>query len=298
MRIPQDALEIVHRHHRHVGGCEQFGPLGGGAGLEDAGEFGIDHVDIDGAPGKGRKSGIGAQIVAAGGLEEILPLLVVVDDHADIAVRGLVGPPVARQMPRIAATVQRRLIGQPAHVIAHDETCHGLEHRDIDALAMPGAVAMHQAGADRADRGEPDDAVDQRVGHIARHAVAGLRHQCRQRRGALDQIVIGGLCRIGPVLAEAEHAGIDQPRIDLRDHVIAELQTRHRLRPHIVDQHVGRARSAAARHRGRQASSGRGDRALAAVGIEEHRPHAGMAGRTDLPRHVAVQRSILMTSAP
>src|SRR5581483_5866029 len=28
----------------------------------------------------------------------------------------------------------------------------------------------------------------------------------------------------------------------------------------------------------------------AAVGIEEHRAHAGMAGRTDQPRHVAVQR--------
>src|SRR6516225_5938570 len=58
----------------------------------------------------------------------------------------------------------------------------------------------------------------------------------RQRGRALDQVVIGGFCGIRPVLAEAEHAGIDQARIDLGEHVVAELQSRHRLRAHIVDQ--------------------------------------------------------------
>ena len=55
MRILQHALEIVHRHHRHVGLVKQLGPLGGGARFEDAGQFGIDHVDIDGASGEGRE---------------------------------------------------------------------------------------------------------------------------------------------------------------------------------------------------------------------------------------------------
>ena len=280
----------MHRHDRHVGLLQDGGPFGGGFGFEDARQFGIDDVDIGGAAGEGRKFRIGAQIVAAGGIEEILPLLVVVDDHADVAVRGLVGPPVRRQMPGIAALVERRLIGETAHVIAHHETGHGLEHRDIDALAAAGAVAIDQAGADRAHRREPDDAVDQRVRHIARHAVGGLRHQRRQRGGALDQIVIGGLCRIGPVLPEAEHAGIDQARVDLRHHVVAELQPRHRLRAHIVDQHVGgldQPQHGVAPGRLLQVEA---DRALVAVGVEEHRPHAGMPRRPDLPRDVAVVR--------
>ena len=177
MLVVQDRREVVHRHHGHVGLGQQVDPLGRGARLEDARELGIDDVDIGGAAGEGREFGIGAQIVAARRLEEVLPLLVVVDDDAEIAVRGLVRPAVAREVAGIAALVERRLVGEPAHVVAHDEAGHGLEHRDVDALAAAGAIAMHEAGADRADRSEADDAVDQRVRHIARHAVTGLRHQ-------------------------------------------------------------------------------------------------------------------------
>ena len=289
MRVLQHALEVMHRHHGDVGLDQQVGPFGGGAGFENAREFGIDGVDIDGASGKRRKPGIAAQIVASGRRKEIFPLLVVVDDHADVAIGGLVRPPVARQVPRIAALVERRLVGQAAHVVAHHKTRHGLEHRNVDALATPGAVAMHQAGADRTDSSQTHDAVDQRIRHIARHAVAGLRHQRGKRGGALDQIVISGLCRIGAVLTETEHAGIDQPRIDFRNHVVAELQPRHRLRPHVVDQHVGgrdQPQHGVAPGRLLQIEA---DRALAAVGVEEHRPHAGMPGRPDLPRHVAIR---------
>ena len=167
-------------------------------------------------PAKVENTGSRAQVVAAGRFKEARPLLVVIDDDADMAVGGLVGPAIARQMPRVAAFVERRLVGQAAHVVAHDETRHGLEHRNIQTLAASGAVAMHEACANRANRRETDDAIDQRVRNVARHAVAGLRHQRRQRGRALDQVVIGGLGGIGAILAEAEHAGIDQPRIDLQ----------------------------------------------------------------------------------
>ena len=180
-----------------------------------------------------------AKIVAPGGIEEILPLLVVVDDHADIAVRGLVGPPVRRQMTGIAALVERRLVGETAHVIAHHEAGHGFEHRYIDALAAAGTVTVDKGGADRTHGREPDNTVDQRIRDIARHAVGGLRHQRRQCRRALDQIVIGGLRRIGPILAEAEHTGIDQARVDFRYDVVTKIQPRHGLRAHVVYQHVG-----------------------------------------------------------
>ena len=147
-----------------------------------------------------------------------------------------------------------------------------------------------RARADRADRVQADDAVDQRVRDIARHAVAGPRHQRRQRGRALDQIVIGGLRRIGTILAEAEHAGIDQARIDLGHHVVAEVEPRHRLRAHVIDQHVGGGDQPQ-----RRVASGRlfqieRERALAAIGVEEHRPHAGMAGRADQAGDVAVER--------
>ena len=116
----------------NVGLGQQLRPLRGRARLEDARKLAIDDVDVGGAAGESREFRILAQIVAAGRLEEALPLLVVIDDHAEIAVAGLVGPAVARQMPRVAALVQRRLVGEPAHVVAHDEARHGLEHGNVE----------------------------------------------------------------------------------------------------------------------------------------------------------------------
>ena len=161
---------------------------------------------------------------------------------------------------------------------------------DIDALAAPGTVAVDEAGAYGSDSREPDNTIDQRVGDIAWHAVAGLRHQRRQRGRALNQIVIGRFGGIGPVLAEAEHARIDQPRVDFRHHVVAELQPRHRLRTHVVNQHVGGLDQPQHGVAPRRILQVEADRALVAVGVEEYRPHSGMARRPDLPRDVTIER--------
>ena len=120
-------------------------------------------------------------------------------------------------------------------MVAHHETRHGFEHRNIDALTDAGAVSMHQTGKDRAHGVEPDDTVHQRIRHIARRTVTAARHQMRQRRTALDEIVIGGLRCIGAVLAESKHAGVDQSWIDGGDVLIAQPQPLHRLRAHVVD---------------------------------------------------------------
>ena len=111
-----------------------------------------------------------------------------------------------------------------------------------------------------------------------------------KRGGALDQVIIGGLGSIGSVLPEAEYAGIDQPRIELRDHVVAELQPRHRLRADVVDQYVARGDQLQHDLTSRRLLQIEADAALAAIGIEEHRSHAGMTDRSDQPGHVAFQR--------
>jgi hypothetical protein len=108
MRVLKQTLEVVHRHDGHVGLLQNLAPFSRAPGFKDARELGIDDVDIRRAAGEGRKFRILAKIIAAGGLEEVFPLLVVVDDDADIAVRSLVRPPVRRQMPRVTAAVERR----------------------------------------------------------------------------------------------------------------------------------------------------------------------------------------------
>ena len=75
MRVLQHAREVMHRHHGHVGLDQQVGPFGGGAGLENTREFGIDGVDIDGAAGERRKFWVAAQVITSVCRKEILPLL-------------------------------------------------------------------------------------------------------------------------------------------------------------------------------------------------------------------------------
>src|SRR5689334_23584452 len=104
-------------------------------------------------------------------------------------------------MPRVTALVEMRFVSEAAEMITEHEARHGLEHGNVDALAAPGTVAMYETRTNCADGGQAHDAVDQRVRHITRRAVGRLRHQRRQSRRSLDQIVISRFRGIGPVLA-------------------------------------------------------------------------------------------------
>ncbi|MNN21609.1 hypothetical protein D3C81_1349380 [compost metagenome] len=184
------------------------------------------------------------QLRAADQLEECPPLLVVVDHHAQVAVLRDIGLAVLVEQPPIASRAGRRVEGQAAHVVAEDEGGHGLEHRDVDALPLAAAFAVEQRGAHRIHRAHADDAVGHSQWHVARHVGAGLHGQGRQRSRALDQVVVGRLGRVGAALAVAVDADVDDPRVDRRHRRVVQPQPHHRLRAHVVDQHVGIRRQA------------------------------------------------------
>jgi hypothetical protein len=114
--------------------------------------------------------------------------------------------------------------------------------------------------------------------------------RCAKPEAALQQIVISRLGRIGPVLSETEQAGIDEARVDCRNGLVVKLETRHRRRPDIVDQHVGLFDQPQQHAASRRLLQIEHDAALAAIGVEKHRPHAGVARRADLPGYVALRR--------
>ena len=58
-------------------------------------------------------------------------------------------------------------------------------------------------------------------------------------RQALDDLVVGRLEGIGPGLAEAGDGAVDQPRVDLGQHRVAQAQAVHDARPEVLHQHVG-----------------------------------------------------------
>ena len=234
-----------------------------------------------------RRGSRSASLASPISAEERVPLLVGIDQRADIAVAGLVGAAIGRQQPRIAGRPDRRIETAAGHVIAEHESRHGLEHRDFDRLSFAGAFAVEQRGEDGVQRIEPDDAVGHRRRRIARLA-GDLAGQRRQRRQALDQVVVSGPSGIGAGLAKAVQAGIDQPRVDREQIVGAELEASHRRRPHIVHEHVG------VRRQPEQGGAATGllqvehDRALVAVALQVHRAHLGMAHRCCEPHDVAV----------
>ena len=73
---------------------------------------------------------------------------------------------------------------------AQHELHHRLEHRHFDLLANAGARLGQQAGQQGIGRRRADDSVDRRHRNEARLARRALQ-QHRNRRGRLDQIVIG-----------------------------------------------------------------------------------------------------------
>ncbi len=280
MRIVDQVIEIVERHARDVGLAQQREPLGRRPLPEDLGQ---DRVDLGIVPRPGcviGKARIGGEFFgAADGAEERRKMPVGIDEDAHIAVAGVIRPPVGRQQAAVAGSAHRRLVAAPRHVIDQHELRHGLEHRQLDRLALAGAVALDQGREDDMDRVEADDAIGDRQRHIARLAAADAADQPGDRRDALDEIVIGRPARIGPALAVAHQAHIDDPRIGRAHLGGPEVEPAHRRRADVVDEDVG---APAQFQHGRPA--GRllhveHHAALIAIDLQIDRAHAGTAHR-------------------
>ena len=175
-------------------------------------------------------------------------------------------------------------------MIAEHELRHGLEHRQLDRLAFAGAVAADQRGKHDMRGIDADNAIGQRQRHVTRLLAAGLSGGRRQRADALNEIVVGGLAGIRSVVAVADQADIDQPRIDFAHVVIAELQPPHRRKPRIVHQHIGALAQPQQRRPRRRLLQVEHDAALVAIELQIKRAHVGVFGRAALAHQIALRR--------
>ena len=217
------------------------------------------------------------------------PLRVGVGQHAEIAVRRAIRPPPRRQHARIARLALLGIEAQPMQMLDHDERHHGLEHRDFDELPAPGLLARVQRGEDRLRRHEPAGLVAEDGRRVARLA-GQLVHQAGDAAQTLDDVVIGRPPAVGPVLAPAMDAGIDQPRVALGERVRAKPQRLELLRPDVVHEHVGlidHAQQHVARLRALQVEH---DAPLVAVDPHEQRGHVAAHARPGVARGVALRR--------
>src|ERR1700678_2907755 len=112
VRIVEDSLQRMHRHHRDILALQQFAPFRGGTAEEDAADLLVDFVDMLMPRRMVGEARLLQEFRLADGGKETAPLLVIVDQRADVAIAGLVGTAVARQQPRIPAMIQWRIVGQ------------------------------------------------------------------------------------------------------------------------------------------------------------------------------------------
>ena len=126
--------------------------------------------------------------------------------------RGVAGPRAGRRIGTVEGVVQRE-----PHPFGQ-----GFQHRDVDALPLPGLLAVHQGGE---DVGVGIHACGD-VGHgwpgLARHlGGAGHRHQAGL---ALDQQVVGLLVAVGPVGTVTGDVAHDQSGLARRQGLVGHAQ--------------------------------------------------------------------------
>src|SRR5712691_3950997 len=101
-------------------------------------------------------------------LEESLPLMVVVDAQATIAVPCVIRAAMGAENPAVSHFADRRIERAAAQMIAQDELRHGFEHRDLDGLPLTRALPMNDRGEHGGDRAHSDKPIDERERHITR----------------------------------------------------------------------------------------------------------------------------------
>ena len=101
-----------------------------------------------------------------------------------------------------------------------------------------GALALEQRRREREGAGHAGRVVDHRRAELHRMHVLGAGHR-HDAGGRLDHVVVGGLAAARALLAERRERGIDQPRIDLRQRLVAEAERLERAGAIVLDEHVG-----------------------------------------------------------
>ena len=145
---------------------------------------------------------------------------------------------VGRVRMPVAVRLRMHAVAQVAGEQRARQDQRDVEHRHVDALAAAGALALEQRRGERERAGHAGGVVDRRRAELDRVHVRGPGHR-HQAGGRLDHVVVGGLPAARPVLAERRERGVDQPRIDRREILVAEAERVERAGPIVLDEHVG-----------------------------------------------------------
>ena len=289
----------MQRHDRDVGPVQDFEPCRGRALAENLCDQRVQFVDVNRAAAQVGEARVGIrQIRAPDRGKETAPLLVVVREHTDVAVLRAIRQALWRKAALVPRRPVRRIESAPAHVVAQHHLRHRLEHGDVHTLAATGFHSVQECAEDGAHADRRHVAVRNRKRDVTRTIRACHLGERGQRHERLDQVVIRGTRRVGAALVVAEHARIHDARIHRRHLLIRQSEPRHRLRPDVVHEDVGPLREFEHGLAARGFFEVEDQAALAAIALQEDRPHRGMARRADAAHGVALHRLHLHNVGP
>ncbi len=233
LRIGDRLAHGAHTRGRHVARLQELFPFVGGAGEHDLREHrnlarvvgvalvvgALDHL---GAPQHGPQAALLAQVTGAE------------HDQAVLGLERAVGGVRMAIAVRLGMHAVAQIAGEMG---AHQDHRH-IEHGHVDALPAPGPLALQQRRRERERARHAGGVVDHRRAELHRMHVLRAGHRHDPGRG-LDHVVIGGLVAARPLLAEGRERGVDQPRVDRGQRVIAQPQGIERAGPVILDEHIG-----------------------------------------------------------
>ena len=232
VRVLCEVLQAADRGVGDLRGIEQLHPLGGGALRRDRLDHGVEADDVHRAGVGGGVARVLEDLGLAHDLEEALPVPVGVGQDRHVAVARAERLAGARQHARVA-DVAVVVEGALPQMLDHQPGGHGLEHRHLHALALAGALPVHQRRQGREGKREAHRLVGDDGRRIARHVVPRrAAHQVGEAGARHDRVVIGRQVAIGAVGREAVAADIDDVGLHLRDRLVAEAQPLDRRGPH------------------------------------------------------------------
>jgi hypothetical protein len=172
----------------------------------------------------------------------------------------------------VAVRLRMLAVAQIAGQVRGHQDHRHVQHRHVDALALPGPFPLEQRRGQREGAHRAGRVIDRRRAELHRMHGLGPGHR-HDPGGRLDHVVIGGLAAARPVLAEGGEAGVDQPRIDRRQRRVAKAERVEGAGAIVLHEDIGRGGQAAddvASLRGLQID---GDRPLVRRLGEKSRPH-------------------------
>ncbi|MGY4334582.1 hypothetical protein ACVWWG_008999 [Bradyrhizobium sp. LB7.2] len=223
LRVFEHLVDGVDRPAGHAGLVELTDPGLGGLRQGTLLDLGIECVAVLGAGWRGHIVGVAVEFRRADRLRAALPDPATRRGDVDVAVRGPehAGRDAGRVI--VAGLFCHVLFHQPARGLEVEHEDLGLQQRSLYPLALARDLALQQRGEDahgaEQARGEVGDGNADPHRAFARRT--GDRHQSAH---ALRDLIEARPLVVGPVLAEAGDAAIDDARVDLAQALIVDAE--------------------------------------------------------------------------